>query len=33
MSDANDRHELIERHLRGELSEAEKERLTELQAR
>ncbi|NQT38944.1 MAG: ankyrin repeat domain-containing protein [Planctomycetes bacterium] len=30
MSDANDRHELIERHLRGELSEAEKERLAEL---
>ncbi len=30
MSDANDWHELIDRHLRGELSEPEKERLAEL---
>ena len=30
MSDANDWHELIDRHLRGELSESEKERLAEL---
>ncbi|MHC4177607.1 MAG: ankyrin repeat domain-containing protein [Planctomycetota bacterium] len=30
MSEANDWHELIERHLRGELSESEKERLAEL---
>ena len=30
MSDANDWHELIDRHLRGELSESEKERLAEV---
>ena len=30
MSDAHDWHELIERHLRGELSESEQERLAEL---
>ena len=30
MSDAHDWQELIERHLRGELSESEKERLAEL---
>jgi len=30
MSDAYDWHELIDRHLRGELSESEKERLAEL---
>ena len=30
MSDTNERHELIDRHLRGELSESEKERLAEL---
>ncbi len=30
MSDANDWHELIDRHLRGELSESEKKRLAEL---
>jgi len=30
MSDADDWHELIDRHLRGELSESEKERLAEL---
>ena len=30
MSDPNDWHELIDRHLRGELSEPEKERLAEL---
>jgi anti-sigma factor RsiW len=29
MSEANDWHELIDRHLRGELSQAEKERLAE----
>ncbi|MCP4003853.1 MAG: hypothetical protein GY725_06620, partial [bacterium] len=30
MSDARDRQELIDRHLRGELSESERERLAEL---
>ena len=30
MSDADDWHELIDRHLRGELSESERERLAEL---
>ena len=30
MSDAHDWHELIDRHLRGELSESEQERLAEL---
>ena len=30
MSDAHDWHELIDRHLRGELNESEKERLAEL---
>ena len=30
MSDAHDWQELIDRHLRGELSESEKERLAEL---
>ena len=30
MNDKNDWEELIDRHLRGELEESEKERLTEL---